>query len=300
MRVWPQVRGAPYRGVMPHRTGVITSAKGHHEQLLNQVDGLSVGSVPPMVHCVVSMGDRDLTRGRLPLGTDRWETLVRPVPSDRRALPLAAARNVGAEMAVEAGAKVLVFVAGHVIPGSRTLERFAEVAINRPAGLPDGPVVYVGPILELPEPDETTGYPFGRLVEIALADGSERPPLEPGEHLLEPPGARFDGRAFAMSAQDFQEVGGFCSDYTGHGLEDADFAEKVTRAGGAFVHVGGATAYAQPVEPPAPEAELRIALRHAGTWRSRWGTEPVDHPLYERLLGSGVLRRTESGGFVAV
>ncbi|RIK14730.1 MAG: hypothetical protein DCC50_10330, partial [Acidobacteria bacterium] len=164
---------------MPLRTGVITSAKGHHEQLLNQVDGLSVGSVPPMVHCVVSMGDRDLTRGRLPLGTDRWETLVRPVPSDRRALPLAAARNVGAEMAVEAGAKVLVFVAGHVIPGSRTLERFAEVAINRPAGLPDGPVVYVGPILELPEPDETTGYPFGRLVEVALADGSERPRLFP-------------------------------------------------------------------------------------------------------------------------
>lgn len=284
---------------MPVQPAVLSMAKSNHEQLLNQVDGLSVGSVPPLVHCVVSMGDRDLTRGRLPLSTDRWETLVRPVPSDRRALPLAAARNLGAEMAVAAGAEVLLFLAGNVIPGSRTLERFAEVVTERPAGLRDGPVVYVGPLLELPEPDETTGYPFGRLSEVARPTGPGHQLLEPGEHLVVPEPAGFDGRAFAMSAADFQEVGGFCADYTGHGLEDADFAEKVTRAGGSFVHVGGATAYAQPVAPPEPEAELRVALRHASTWRGRWGTDPVDHPLYERLLGAGVLRRAESGGLVA-
>jgi hypothetical protein len=51
-------------------------AKGRHEHLLGQVDGLSVGSEPPALHSVVSMGDRDLTRGRLPLGTDRWRTVV--------------------------------------------------------------------------------------------------------------------------------------------------------------------------------------------------------------------------------
>ncbi|WP_162802969.1 glycosyltransferase family 2 protein [Ornithinimicrobium avium] len=283
---------------MPLQPAVLTMAKGGHQQLLHQVDGLSVGSVPPLVHCVISMGDRDLTRGRLPLGTDRWTTLVRPIPSDRRALPLAGARNLAAEMAVEAGAEVLVFLGGHVIPGSRTLERFAEAVSERPAGLPDGPVVYVGPLLHLPEPEEAVGYPFGRLDEVALPAPGIDPP-EPGRHLGEPSPERFDGRAFAMSARDFRAAGGFCADYTGHGLEDADFAEKVTRAGGAFVHVGGATAYVQPVEPPDLQTELRVALRHAGTWRSRWGGDPVEHPLYERLLGSGVLRRTESGGFVA-
>lgn len=278
---------------------VVTMAKGRHEQLLNQVDGLSVGSVPPLVHCVVSMGDRDLTRGRLPLGTDRWQTLVRPVPSDRRALPLAAARNLGAEMAREHGAEVLLFLDGNVIPGSRTLERLAEVVAQRPPGLPDGPLVHVGPVLELPEPDEATGYPFGRLADVAHPLPPEHQPAEPGEHLLQPRHLPFDARAFAMSVRDFEEVGGFCADYTGHGLEDADFAEKVARASGAFVHVGGATAYAQPLEPLDPDVELRIALRHASTWRSRWGTDPADHPLYERLLGSGVLRRAGNGGFVA-
>lgn len=276
---------------------VLTMAKRHHELLLNQVDGLSVGTVAPHVHSVVSMGDRDLTRGRLPLATDRWRTVVRPVPSDRRALPYAAARNLGAEMAVAEGADLLVFLGGEVIPGNRTLERYLEVVTDRPADTPGGPVVWSGPLLQLPEEDGV-GYPFGRLASIAVpAPGVPR--LEPGATAVEPRWELFDGRNFAMTAEDFQEVGGFCGDYTGHGLEDADFAEKVSRAGGSLVWVGGATAYAQPLPPPEPEVELRTALRHASTWRSRWGSDPVDHPPYRRLLGEGVLQRAEDGGFVA-
>ena len=278
---------------------VLTMAKGRHGHLLGQVDGLSVGSLPPAVHSVVSMGDRDLTRGRLPLGTDRWRTVVRPVQSDRRALPLAAARNAAAEAAVEEGADLLVFVGGDVIPGKRALERYADaVAEGAPEGV-GGPVVWQGPLLHLPPLENAAlGYPFGHLAEIAAPTAGD-PMLEPGQREPEPDWSHFRGCAFAMTAADFAEVGGFCTDYAGHGLEDADFAEKVSRAGGSLVWVGGATAYLQPVPPPETADELRIALRHAATWRSRWGVDP-DHPMLDRLLGAGVLQRAQEGGYVAV
>ena len=286
---------------MTHRIAVLSMAKGRHDHLLAQVDGLSVGSVPPELHCVVSMGDRDLTRGRLPLGTDRWRTTVQPVPSDRRALPLAAARNAAARTAVEEGAEVLVFLGGDVIPGSRTLERYAEAVTGPLEARPEGPVVWTGPILDLPalDEDDAVGYPFGQLAGIARPS-AVAPVLEPGQLQVEPRWELFCGDAFAMSAEDWTRSGGFCGDYTGHGLEDVDFAHKVSREGGELVWVGGATAYRQPAPAPEPEHELRVALRHAATWRSRWGTAAPEHPMYERLVGSGVLRRAEDGGFVAV
>lgn len=280
-------------------TAVLTMAKGRHEHLLGQVDGLSVGSVPPDAHVVVSMGDRDLTRGRLPLGTDRWRTVIRPVQSDRRALPLAAARNAAAEAAVEEGADVLVFLGGDVIPGSRTLERYAEAVAGGPPEGTSGPVVWQGPLLRLPPlENEALGYPFGHLAEIGTP-APQDPVLAPGQQLPDPGLTGFRGTAFAMSAEDFREVGGFCPDYAGHGLEDADFAAKVARAGGALVWLGGATAYQQPAPEPDLADELRIVLRHAATWRARWGADP-DHPVIDRLLGAGVLQRAEQGGYVAV
>ena len=269
-------------------------SKGRPDELLRQVDGLSVGSVPPSLHAVASMGDRDLTRGRLPLGTDRWTTVVCPVPSDRRALPLAAARNRVAREALDAGAEVLVFLDGDVIPGGRTLERYAEaVTGTAPAstGLerPDGPVVWAGPVLQLPPPpDPQVGYPLGHLHDYGLRTPGT-PDLAPGELRPETRWDLFHAVAFAMSAGDFEATGGFCEDYTGHGLEDADFAHVVHSAGGGLVWVGGATAYLQPRPEPDRAQEARIALRHAQVWRERWGAEPV-HPWLQRLQGEGLLR----------
>lgn len=55
-----------YDADVPGTIAVLTHTRARHSQLLAQVDGISVGSVPPQVHCVISMGDRELTRGRLP------------------------------------------------------------------------------------------------------------------------------------------------------------------------------------------------------------------------------------------
>ena len=274
----------------------------NHDQLLGQVDGLSVGSVPPSVHSVVSMGDRDLTRGRLPLATDRWETVVRPVPTDRRALPYAAARNLAAKEAVHLGADVLVFLDGNAIPGGRTLERYAAaVAGDTGAQLREevaGPIIWCGPVLQLPPPEnEIVGYPMGQLHTLGVRTPGT-PPLEAGQLLVEQRPELFHSVAFAMSAKDFERSGGFHTDYTGHGLEDADFAEVVRRADGALVWVGGATAYLQPDTALTREEETRIAVNHARVWHERWGSHP-DHPWLSRLVGEGVLKRTDEGGYEA-
>lgn len=286
---------------MPSKIAVLSMTRARHEQLLAQVDGLSVGTTPPDLHVVISMGDRDLTRGRLPLGTDRWETVVRPVQTDRRALPWAAAHNRGAELALERGAEILVFLDDVVIPGPRTLERFAEAvtgdAEQSDADLPDGPVLWEGPILQLPEPpDPVVGYPMRRLHAIGRR-APRAPRLGVGEYRVEPRPLLFSASSFAMSAEAFHRVGGFDADYLGRGLESADLAERARRAGGGVVWVGGADAYRQPVPPLSAEEQARHALAHAELWRRRWGAEP-DHPWLTRLVAEGLLARSADGSLV--
>ncbi|HSP61186.1 MAG TPA: galactosyltransferase-related protein [Ornithinimicrobium sp.] len=284
---------------------VLSMTRGNHEQLLGQVDGISVGSRPADLHVVISMGDRDLTRNRLPLGTDRWRTIVRPVQTDRRALPFAAARNLAAETALEEGADVLVFLRDAAIPGGRTLERYADAVTGQGHGPGvadrpelDGPAMWCGPVLELPPPENPlVGYPFGQLRDVAVPTPGI-PALAPGQYEVDRRWELGGGCAFAMSARDWQAVGGYSADYVGHGLEDVDFARAVHEAGGARVWVGGATAYQQPV-PDVPLAdEARIAVRHADVWRERWGAEP-DVPWLQRLQGQGLVRRDRSGRFIA-
>ena len=287
---------------MTDSIAVLTASRGHHDELLGQVDGIAVGTRPPFLHNVISMGDRDLTRGRLPLGSDRWRTEVRPVPTARTSLPLAAARNLAAKHAVEDGAEVLVFLDGDIIPGARTLERYADAVTADRAGTPlenvEGPVLLTGPVLQLPPLAEgAAGYPMGQLRSIAVPMPGT-PGVPPGEVRLETRWELFSGVSFAMSAADFTASGGFHVGYTGHGLEDADLAETVRRAGGALAWVGGATAYLQPGREVTPEQEVRTAVHHAQLWHDRWG-EHSTHPWLTRLVGEGRLRRTEDGSYHA-
>lgn len=274
---------------------VLTMTKGRHDELLAQVDGLSVSTLTPHIHSVVSMGDRDLTRGRLPLGTDRWTTLVRPVETDRRALPVAAARNRAAEQAVEAGADVLVFLDDCVIPGPRTLERLTAAVVGETVpedGPPTPPVVWRAPLLNLPAREEgQLMYPLGELHELGRRVAGT-PHLLPGQTQVDKRWSLFDGACFAMSAEDFARSGGFCPHYAGRGLQDADFAEVVRRAGGTILWVGDADAYRQPGEPFDHEHEVRHAIRHAQVWRERWGAGP-DHPWLLRLRAQGLIQETD-------
>lgn len=289
----------PTLGRVPGNIAVLTTCRGAHDQLLRQVDGLAVGSIPPHLHVVISMGDRDLTRGRLPLGTDRWETVVRPVQADRRSLPLAAARDLAAQTAVAHGAQVLIFLDCTLIPGSRTLERFGEAVeagMSHSTESQEPPVLWTGRILDLPEPSPTgVAYPMGRLREIARPDPAT-PVMVPGQRELDQPWSTFTGSAFAIRAQDYERIGGFCDRYVGDGLQDADLAESARQMGARLIRLGGATAYRQPVAGPSLAEQARDALRHSEIWFERWGRTP-EHPWLDGLARGGWLSR-EPGGAV--
>jgi N-acetylglucosaminyl-diphospho-decaprenol L-rhamnosyltransferase len=297
--MWSPGRGPRSLLRVPATIAVLTMTRARHELLLGQVDGLSVGSVPPHVHSVVSMGDRDLTRGRLPLGTDRWTTVVKPVQTDRRALPLAAARNLAARNAIDLGADVLIFLDGDVIPGERTLERYAEAVTSgasRTAGVTH-PVLWCGPVLDLPLADRPeVGYPMRQLHDLGRRTPGT-PPLAVGQYQVEERWMLFSGSSFAMSRQDFEASGGFCPDYAGPGLQDRDFAEVVRSRGGSMVWVGGATGYRQPAPAGEEVDHVRHACAHAQVWQQRWGSQ-ADHPWLARLAAQGLLRRDDQGVLV--
>lgn len=287
----------PNLGDVTENIAVLTTCRGTHDALLRQIDGLATGSLTPRLHVAISMGDRDLTRGRLPLSTDRWETIVKPVQTDHRSVPVAAARNLAAQIAVEEGAEVLLFLECEMIPGSRTLERFYESARSG-VEQSDGPVLWIGNILDLPEPQPLgVPYPMGRLHEIARPSPEDLAglrPLAPGELDTDHPWDAFTGSAFAIRASDFEALGGFCADYTGRGLQDADLARVASEVGATLVRIGGATAYRQPVPAASPAEQVRHALRHIDLWRERWGEYP-QHPWLDRLVAGGLLASDGEG-----
>jgi hypothetical protein len=112
------------------RIAVLTFASGDHDHLIAQVDGLTVSTWPPDLHVVTSVMDRALTRGRLPIRSDRWVTVV-PVLARPRA-PFLPALDAAARRARQADVDVLVFLSVHCIPGPRLLQDLAEAVMTSP------------------------------------------------------------------------------------------------------------------------------------------------------------------------
>ena len=88
------------------RVAVVTVAAGRHDHLRGQLEGLSSSTVLPDLHVIVSMGDpvvADVARGAGSIA------LVVGIDAPGNTLPIASARNLGADIALEDGADVLVF-----------------------------------------------------------------------------------------------------------------------------------------------------------------------------------------------
>ena len=160
------------------RVAVVTVVRGEHGALLAQVDGLSMNSWRPDVHVTVSVADRELHRNKLPIRSDRWDTVIVPGNALRRAPGAAFRPSViqGCDVALREGADVLVFVAVRCLPGPRLLQTYAEHAGNStgttpvlwhaaeavPLDVPQGPVYPVAAGLRSlisPHPAATSSGP---------------------------------------------------------------------------------------------------------------------------------------------
>jgi hypothetical protein len=144
---------------------VLTVVSGDHQHLLSQVDGLSVSTWPPDVHVVVSVRDRAVTRGRLPIRCDRWHTDVLVLAALPRASFLPAL-ELGARRALQHDAEVLVYLSVHCIPHARLLETLAtEAADVRQAR----PAVWFGETRHLAPPPGSS-YPVRRLLDLVVGE----------------------------------------------------------------------------------------------------------------------------------
>jgi hypothetical protein len=258
------------------RTAVVTITRGRDAHLHRQRVGLA--AAPPDLHVVVGMGEEPHLS---PVdGAPPVTGVGVPVPAS--GLPLAAARNAGVAAALAAGAELLVLLDVDCIPGPRLLHRYAGAA----GRVPD-PALLCGPVHYLPPPP-AGGYPATGLDTLAPPHPA-RPAPPDGAIRPDDRFALFWSLSFAVTAATWATTGGFCTEYTGYGGEDTDFA-WVARDRGATLHwVGGASAFHQHHPPARHDAARTVEIvRNAHLFNRRHGWWPMSGWLAELATGGHV------------
>lgn len=261
---------------------VVTLVHGRHDHLRAQARSLADGTKRPDLWVVMAMDDEEI------LAVLRPEHVRTPVAasihvghverSEGGQLPLAAARNAAAVLAVNRGADVLIFLDVDCLVSTTLVEAYTDACQRlRTRGFGDGgPAVVCGAAHYLPP------LPAGQqFYEAADLRSSHAHPIRPvarasGELLREADLMLFWSLSFATSASDWLVVGGFDTAYVGYGGEDTDFAKRLGRLGGRLYWLGGAVAYHQyhEIEDP-PRAHLVDIVRNANLFHERWGEFPM-------------------------
>lgn len=156
-----------------HRPRIAVTTVVHHEHaaLLGQVDGLGASTWPPDLHVVLAASDRELARNRLPIRSDRWETLV-PRLQVTHAQPQRAyvdAVMLAMDEAVGAGAQVLVHLDVRCIPAPDLLQAYAERVLEVHG---QDPVLLDAEVLAL-SPPGPSGYPVSSVLDDWVAGPGE-------------------------------------------------------------------------------------------------------------------------------
>ncbi len=266
---------------MTRRIALVTIAHGRHDHLRAQLHHVGRGTCLPDHHVVVSMDDPDIAEIANP-----YPAQVVSLDADRTALPLAAARNLGARTALDAGADILVFLDVDCLPGPQLIRRYADVAIDSV----QAPAIWSGPVHYLPAlgPGRST-YTQSDLVR---SEPHSARPAPRGDALVRESRLElFWSLSFALTADDWEQLGGFCEEYVGYGAEDTDLARVLAAQHGRLTWVGGATAYHQhhPTSSP-PLQHVAAIVRNANIFQDRWG----DFPML------GWLREFEARGLTAL
>lgn len=263
------------------RVAVVTVVRGRHDHLARQLRSLAAGTARPD-HVLVSMGDSEITP------SSRWaeDADVVGIDADPRALPLAAARNLGARRAIERGAETVVFLDVDCLAGPRLVEGYDEVVSRTPTTIWSGPVTYLPPGLPesaLPRPWELDDPHPAR---PAPAEGEVVAGAEPD---------LFWSLSFAVHRQTWERSGGFCERYVGYGAEDTDFGRQVAGRGIGLGWAGTPRAYHQhhPTHDP-PVQHLHDILRNGAVFYERWGRWPMLGWL-EAFEARGLVERDGDG-----
>ncbi|MCC4908050.1 glycosyltransferase family 2 protein [Microbacterium sp. cx-59] len=267
------------------RTAVITIAHGRHAHARRQADALALSIEPPDDRILVTMDDPALGALAHP-GTHVLALAAAP-----EGLPLARARNAGAEAAIDRGAEVLIFLDVDCLPGPHLVGAYAAAATDPTTAdrLLSGPVTYLPPA----PPD---GYDFGTLAALDRPHPA-RPAPGPGEVVHGGDPNLFWSLSFAVTAATWWRIGGFSERYVGYGGEDTDFGHTAHARGVEMAWVGSARAYHQhhAVESP-PVRHVDAILRNGAIFAERWEWWPMTGWL-DAFVALGLVARTPDGGY---
>ena len=263
------------------RTAVVTVVHGRGDHLARQRASLAA-STTAADHVVVAVDDPVVA-------AEEW--CVTSVPGDPLGLPIAAARNRGAEAALARGADVLVFLDVDCLAGADLVEAYAEAVRDEPTTVWSGPVTYL-------DPPPADGYDLSALAALDSPHPA-RPAPAVGERVRGADPDLFWSLSFACSSAAWQRTGGFCEDYVGYGGEDTDFARLVVGAGLDLGWLGSARAFHQwhPVSRP-PVEHVDDIVRNAEIYRARWGATPMLGWL-EAFEERGLVQRDAEGRWLA-
>lgn len=273
---------------------VVVIVHGRHDHLRRTLASLGAGEVLPDEAVVVAMAD-PAVRGVIDgLGTLPVPVRAVDLDGDPRRLPLARARNLGAQAARSSR---LVFLDVDCLAGPSLVGAYRR-ALDELAAQQAGPVVVAGPVTYLPEgwdatsPAPQVDWPAVRGMRRPHA---ARPDPAPGELLHEDRLELFWSLSFALRATDLARIGGFDEAYEGYGGEDTDFAQRLGRAGGSLWWVGGADAYHQHHAVSRPPLEhLDDIVRNASLFQQQWGRPCMDGWL-ESFATLGLVARDDDG-----
>jgi N-acetylglucosaminyl-diphospho-decaprenol L-rhamnosyltransferase len=273
------------------KTAVVTAVRGRAAHLHNQLRGLACGSEQVDRHVVVAIDD-DSVAASVP--SDDFRTQVVTFRPTTARLPIAAARNLGAKTAIEDGAELLIFLDVDCIPAPAmvTAYRHAAEHSDHHDALLSGPVTYLPP----PPPQ---GYDVAQL-DTMRNPHPARPAPPDGTIVMSTDYELFWSLSFAVSTPVWQRIGGFCTDYTGYGGEDTDFAQQAAGQGVTMRWVGGAHAFHQfhPVSNP-PVEHLHDIVANAVIFHRRWGWWPMQGWLND-FRAQGLIVRGKDGRPVIV
>lgn len=268
------------------RTAVVTAVRGRTSHLRNQLEGLARSTVSVDRHVLVAIDDDDVAR-TVPPGDSRTQ-VISYHPTGQR-IPMAAARNLGAHAAVDDGAELLIFLDVDCIPApgmAGGYRRAAEDPQHRGALL-------CGPVTYLPAAGPG-GYDLLRL-NAQTAPHPARPAPGAGEVLVSTEYELFWSLSFAVTTPVWRRIGGFCTQYTGYGGEDTDFAQKAAAQGITMRWVGGAHAFHQhhPISDP-PVEHVHDIVANAVIFHGRWGWWPMQGWL-DAFADHGLIRFDPDG-----
>jgi len=234
---------------------VCTIVKGRRDHLVNLINGLNRQTVPPAELVIAYMQSSPHTQ----LPKTDFPVRVTHVPGIP--MPLAAARNVAAQMA---GCDMIVFLDVDCIPSPTLIESYGKAGAEQDS-------VFLSEVYYLPELSAMDASNYAQLDVIGKRHPA-KPMLKDADIIPEPDHGELWGLAFGIRRLTWLDIGGMDENYTGYGAEETDFAEKLKAQDIPLAWLGCARAYHQHHRVHIPPLQhFDHIVRNAQLFRDKWG-----------------------------